>query len=46
VVDAYTGYAKSQLDEAQATYDVLVSQGRLNQVLGRGDAPGPAPCTP
>lgn len=46
VVDAYTGYAKSQLDDAQATYDVLVAQGRLNQVLGRGDAPGPAPCTP
>jgi outer membrane protein len=46
VVDAYTGYAKSQLDDAQATYDVLVAQGRLNQVLGRGDPPGPAPCTP
>ena len=46
VVDAYSGYAKSQLDDAQATYDVLVAQGRLNQVLGRGDAAGPAPCTP
>jgi outer membrane protein TolC len=44
VVDAYTGYAKSQLDDAQATYDVLVAQGHLNQVLGRGDKPGPAPC--
>jgi outer membrane protein TolC len=46
VVDAYTGYAKSQLDDAQSTYDVLVAQGRLNQVLGRGDPPAPAPCTP
>ncbi len=46
VVDAYTGYAKSQLDDAQSTYDVLVAQGRLNQVLGRGDPPGPAPCLP
>jgi len=46
VVDAYTGYAKSQLDDAQATYDLFVAQGRLNQVLGRGDPPGPAPCVP
>lgn len=46
VVDAYTGYAKSQLDDAQATYDLLVAQGRLNQVLGRGDPPGPQPCIP
>jgi outer membrane protein len=46
VVDAYTGYAKSQLDDAQSTYDVLVAQGHLNQVLGRGDAPAPAPCSP
>ncbi len=45
VVDAYTGYSQSQYDDAQATYDVLVAQGRLNQVLGRGDAPGPAPCS-
>jgi outer membrane protein len=44
VVDAYTGYSQSQYDDAQATYDVLVAEGRLNQVLGRGDAPGPAPC--
>lgn len=46
VVDAYTGYAKSQLDDAQSTYALLVAQGRLNQVLGRGDAPAPAPCMP
>jgi outer membrane protein TolC len=46
VVDAYRGYATSQLNDAQATYDVLVAQGRLNQVLGRGDPPGPAPCIP
>ncbi len=46
VVDAYQGYAKSQYDDAQSTYDVLVAQGRLNQVLGRGDPPGPSPCTP
>jgi outer membrane protein len=46
VVDAYRGYATSQLNDAQSTYDVLVAQGRLNQVLGRGDPPGPAPCIP
>lgn len=46
VVDAYKGYAKSQVDDAQATFDVLVAQGRLNQVLGRGDPAAPAPCTP
>jgi outer membrane protein TolC len=46
VVDAYTGYAESQYNDAQATYEVLVAQGRLNEVLGRGDPPGPAPCTP
>lgn len=46
VVDAYKGYAKSQYDDAQATYDVLVAEGRLNQVLGRGDAPAPPPCMP
>lgn len=44
VIDAYKGYAQSQYDDAVATYDVLVAQGRLNEVLGRGDAPGPAPC--
>jgi outer membrane protein TolC len=46
VVDAYTGYSQSQYDDAQATYDVLVAQGRLNQVLGRGEPPGPPPCVP
>jgi len=46
VVDAYRGYATSQLNEAQATYDVIVAQGRLNQAMGRGDPPGPAPCVP
>jgi outer membrane protein TolC len=46
VVDAYRGYATSQLNDAQSTYDVLVAQGRLNQVLGQGDPPGPAPCIP
>lgn len=46
VVDAYTGYARSQLDDAQSTYDLLVAQGRLNQVLGRGEPPGPQPCIP
>jgi outer membrane protein, multidrug efflux system len=46
VVDAYTGYAKSQLDDAQSTYDLLVAQGRLNQVLGVGNPPGPQPCVP
>jgi outer membrane protein TolC len=46
VVDAYRGYATSQLNEAQTTYDVIVAQGRLNQAMGRGDPPGPAPCMP
>jgi outer membrane protein, multidrug efflux system len=46
LVDAYTGFVKTQYNEAQATYDLLVAQGRLDQVLGRGAPPGPQPCVP
>lgn len=44
LVEAYTGYAKSQVDSAQATYELLLARGHLEQVMGRSLANGEATC--
>ncbi len=44
LVEAYTGYAKSQVDGAQATYELLLARGHLDQVMGRSLASGEATC--
>jgi outer membrane protein TolC len=35
LIDAYRGYSEAQLGDAQATYDLLVADSRLRQVIGR-----------
>jgi outer membrane protein TolC len=45
LIDAYTGYAKTQLDEAQSRYEYLVARGRLDQVIGRRPPEGGPPCS-
>jgi outer membrane protein TolC len=46
LIDAYTGYVKTQIDEAQSTYEFLVAEGRLDQVIARPLERGGAPCIP
>jgi outer membrane protein, multidrug efflux system len=35
LIDAYRGYSEAQLGDAQATFDLLQAQSRLEQVTGR-----------
>lgn len=35
LIDAYRGYAEAQLGDAQATFDLLQAQSRLDQVTGK-----------
>jgi outer membrane protein TolC len=35
LIDAYRGYAEAQYGDAQATFDLLAAQARLEQVTGR-----------
>ncbi len=35
LIDAYRGYAEAQYGDAQATFDLLAAQARLDQVTGR-----------
>ncbi len=35
LIDAYRGYAEAQYGDAQATFDLLAAQSRLDQVTGR-----------
>ena len=35
LIDAYRGYAEAQYGDAQATFDLLAAQSRLEQVTGR-----------
>lgn len=44
LLDAYTGYVKTQLDASQATYEFLVAFGRLDQVTARDLPKGGATC--
>lgn len=44
LVEAYTGYAKTQVDNAQATFELLVARGRLDQVTGKLLASGEPTC--
>ncbi len=44
LVEAYTGYAKTQVDGAQATFELLVARGRLDQVTGKSLASGEPTC--
>jgi outer membrane protein TolC len=44
LIEAYTGYIKTQLDSAQATVELLVARGRLDQVTGKALAEGESKC--
>ncbi len=44
LVEAYTGYAKTQVDGAQATFELLVARGRLDQVTGKSLTSGEPTC--
>jgi outer membrane protein TolC len=44
LVEAYTGYVKAQVDDAQATFELLVARGRLDQVIGKSLASGDRTC--
>jgi outer membrane protein TolC len=44
LVEAYTGYVKTQIDSAQADYDLLVARARLDQVIGRPLSKGENVC--
>ena len=44
LVDAFTGYVKTQLDDAQSAYEYRVALGHLQQVTGTLSAPGAATC--
>lgn len=46
LLEAYTGYVKTQIDEAQSAYDVLVARGRLDQVTAAPLPPGGTTCNP
>lgn len=35
LIDAYRGYSEAQFGDAQATFDLLAAQSRLNKVTGR-----------
>jgi outer membrane protein TolC len=46
LIDAYTGYVKTQIDQLQSTYEYLVAEGRLEQVMGKAPSHSGAPtCT-
>ncbi|HKD40946.1 MAG TPA: TolC family protein, partial [Myxococcaceae bacterium] len=44
LVEAYTGYAKTQVDTAQATYELLVARAHLEQVTGKSLSSGEPNC--
>jgi outer membrane protein TolC len=46
LLEAYTGYVKAQIDEAQSAYEFLVARGRLDQVVAKPLETGGATCIP
>jgi outer membrane protein TolC len=44
LVEAYTGYAKTQVDNAQATYELLLARAHLDQVSGKSLSSGEPNC--
>ncbi len=44
LVEAYTGYAKTQVDSAQATFELLIARAHLDQVSGKSLASGEPKC--
>jgi outer membrane protein TolC len=44
LIDAYAGYVKTQADSAQATYELLLARGRLDQVTGKRLIAGESTC--
>jgi outer membrane protein TolC len=44
LIEAYTGYIKTQLDNAQATFELLVARSHLDQVTGKSLASGEPKC--
>ena len=44
LIDAYRGYAEAQYGDAQATFDLLAAQSRLEQVTGRAPVPPELNC--
>ena len=44
LLDGYAGYVKSQADHAQATYELLLARGHLDQVTGQPLSKGESTC--
>jgi len=44
LLDGYSGYVKSQIDHAQATYELLLARGHLDQVTGQPLSKGESTC--
>ena len=44
LIDAYAAYVKSQADGAQATYELLLARGHLDQVTGKPLITGESTC--
>jgi outer membrane protein TolC len=44
LLDGYSGYVKSQMDHAQATYELLLARGHLDQVTGQPLLKGESTC--
>lgn len=44
LMESYTGYIKTQLDSAQATYDLLLAKGRMDQLTGKALSKGESTC--
>lgn len=44
LLEAYSAYVKTQIDETQAAYDFLVASGHLDQVTAKPIPKGDAPC--
>ena len=45
LVEAYTGYVKTQVDDAQARFDVLVARAHLDELTGKTLNEGETLCT-
>ena len=44
LLDGYSGYVKSQIDHAQAIYELLLARGHLDQVTGQPLSKGESTC--
>ncbi|HZZ83780.1 MAG TPA: TolC family protein [Anaeromyxobacteraceae bacterium] len=46
LLDAYAGYVETQVEQAQAAYDLLLARARLDQATGAPPRKGSDPCPP